>query len=109
MFYQLRRSHIPVKCLAIRLWTVSRTVFCARSVSSARYLQHRCSPTERLVVGQDDANDIAQLVSAIFLHAVAICGALFHCHSGLPASLSVSSVGISRRSTRQRWCCCGIR
>jgi len=30
------------------------------------------------MVGQDDANDITQLVNAIFLHAVAICGALFH-------------------------------
>ena len=51
----------------------------------AKCLQHRCSSTELLVVGQVDANDIAQLVSAIFLHAVAICGALFHCQSGLLA------------------------
>ena len=51
----------------------------------AECLQYRCSSTELLVVGQVDANDIAQLVSAIFLHAVAICGALFHCQSGLLA------------------------
>jgi len=45
---------------------------------AAEHLQHRCSPTELLVLGQDDTNDIAQPASAIFLCVVAICGALLH-------------------------------
>ena len=93
---RLVRGCRPAREACLRPLRASRALACVHcralllaqqycNAPAAEHLQHRCSPTKLLVIGQDVDNDIAQLASAIFPCAVAISGALLHWLSGLLA------------------------